>query len=770
MTNHGTHVGGVIASHDEDFMGAAPGINSLSGGTESRLLGFDHPGGKGAADPAEILNLSFGSRQTNDAADAPRDVLISLLDLGYAASAGNDNGDGAPTVANIGRNQLVMAGYNDGNTLIASDDVILGVSSRGPTPGGRKKPDLIAPGGSIMAPDIKWNDPPSHPDFTGMSGTSVAAPFGASALALLEGAGIGDSAAQRAILINSARDWTGSDAGITHGWTPGGQGSWQPEVGWGVLDLEAALADRGNYELGSVEEGSARFFRANSATGSKTTLAWELRGTWPNYPANGSQPIEFTTSNLDLRQYRADTLLEAAPPADPGHGGGPDAVDPNDTVEQVRSPGGGQMIYKVSSESTVEGLDAEPFAIASTEALTPLVNPEVEPFGSTVKASGPVSCSSEIGITTNLRNQSPDLDAAEARVTLQLPRGVELVAGDQSRSVADGTLGADTGSSAASWTVRASTDGMKTLSIVGSGAAMGETFISVEKVRLDADCSPPSTSIDSGPSGPTNARSPTFEFSADEPASFSCSIDGGAFSQCDAPLTLRGLGEGPHNLAVRATDAAGNPGGIASRDFIVDRTPPVTRLSSGPRGATREVRPSFSFTSPDAAGAHCALDDTEFAPCRSPVLVGPLADGPHVFRVRSIDAAGNLEPDPAARRFEVDTELSGARVRFDRRQRPPRRKPKVKLRAGAAEAVLARASGKARLPGRDARLAAASGNAAPAKLARLKLKPKSRRDTKRIRKRLARRGRVNARIKVRLTDRLGNRERKRFRIRLKPRA
>ena len=113
--DHGTHVGGVVASQDGTYMGAAPGIDTLLGGSETRLLGFADSGGAGATDPAEVINLSFGSTITDDDDDSPQDVLVALFGHGKAAGAGNDNVDGTPALANIGRNQLIMGGYNDLN-------------------------------------------------------------------------------------------------------------------------------------------------------------------------------------------------------------------------------------------------------------------------------------------------------------------------------------------------------------------------------------------------------------------------------------------------------------------------------------------------------------------------------------------------------------------------------------------------------------------------------------------------------------------------------
>ena len=223
-----------------------------------------------------------------DDEDHPDDVLTSVFGIGQAFAAGNENNDGSPTVGNIGRNVLTVAGFNDLGTVASTDDVVLGASSRGPTPGGRKKPDLTAPAGAVVAPSSFWNSPPSNPDFTAMSGTSFAAPHVAGAMTLLEGAGIADPMAQRAILIDSARDWDGAATGLI-GWAPP-QVGWRPEVGWGELNLTAALAERSNYRLGAVKGGEAAYYAATVPGGGKATLAYELRGYFVGFPIRARRP------------------------------------------------------------------------------------------------------------------------------------------------------------------------------------------------------------------------------------------------------------------------------------------------------------------------------------------------------------------------------------------------------------------------------------------------------------------------------------------------
>jgi hypothetical protein len=107
-------------------------------------LGVDTESSEAAEDPAETINISFGSAASWDDEDNKDDVLTNVFGVGQAFGAGNENIDGTPTVGNIGRNVLTVGGFNDVGTVDPTDDVVLGISSRGPTPGGRKKPDLTA--------------------------------------------------------------------------------------------------------------------------------------------------------------------------------------------------------------------------------------------------------------------------------------------------------------------------------------------------------------------------------------------------------------------------------------------------------------------------------------------------------------------------------------------------------------------------------------------------------------------------------------------------
>ena len=67
----------------------------------------------------------------------------------------------------------------------------------------------------------------------------------------------------------------------------------------------------------------------------------------------------------------------------------------------------------------------------------------------------------------------------------------------------------------------------------------------------------PESTIESGPPATTLSTSAVFFFTANEPATFQCALDGGAFEPCTSPRQVTGLAVGPHVFRVLATDAAG---------------------------------------------------------------------------------------------------------------------------------------------------------------------------------------------------------------------
>jgi len=168
----------------------------------------------------------------------------------------------------------------------------------------------------------------------------------------------------------------------------------------------------------------------------------------------------------------------------------------------------------------------------------------------------------------------------------------------------------------------------------------------------------PDTTITAGPSGTVNSSSASFSFTATETGStFTCSLDGAAFSACSSPINYTGLSSATHTFQVRATDSAGNIDATpASRSWTVDTLAPDTTITAGPSGSVNSTSASFSFTATESGSTFaCSLDGAAFSTCSSPKNYTSLANGSHTFQVRATDTVGNTDSTPASRTWTIDT-------------------------------------------------------------------------------------------------------------------
>jgi hypothetical protein len=214
------------------------------------------------------------------------------------------------------------------------------------------------------------------------------------------------------------------------------------------------------------------------------------------------------------------------------------------------------------------------------------------------------------------------------------------------------------------FTTDALADGSHTFEVFAVDAA-GNAEGTPARRAFRVDALAPHTQITSGPAGPTDDATPTFEFTAGEPSAFECRIDEGAFAPCTSPFTSEALPDGAHTFAVRAIDDAGNRDGTPpSRTFTVDTNAPQTAITGGPSGAIRDATPTFAMTSSEPGSTfRCQIDDAPPAPCSSPFTpASPLADGPHTITIVAVDAAGNPDPRPSTRSIVVDTQPPDTRI------------------------------------------------------------------------------------------------------------
>ncbi len=195
---HGTHVAATAAGNGT-LKGVAPDANILAyrvlnqsgrGKLDWIISGIERavdPNQDGDfSDQADVINMSLGGTVTWPGVDLLAQVVNTAVDNGAVTvvSAGNDydyKRIGTPGVAQ----KVITVGATD------NEDNIAEFSSRGPVDvlGFYLKPDVVAPGSSICAAQLgdAWYENQCLDDkHTAISGTSMAAPHVAGAVALLK--------------------------------------------------------------------------------------------------------------------------------------------------------------------------------------------------------------------------------------------------------------------------------------------------------------------------------------------------------------------------------------------------------------------------------------------------------------------------------------------------------------------------------------------------------------------------------------------------------
>ncbi|HST68105.1 MAG TPA: choice-of-anchor Q domain-containing protein [Solirubrobacterales bacterium] len=155
--------------------------------------------------------------------------------------------------------------------------------------------------------------------------------------------------------------------------------------------------------------------------------------------------------------------------------------------------------------------------------------------------------------------------------------------------------------------------------------------------------------------GPT----PTHALRADSPAldrgdSFGSTVDQRGLAR-PVDLTTRSNSEGGDGADVGAFELQALPGGDkpAPTPILVaatagDRTPPNTRIVSGPPRVTFGQLATFRFNSTESQSRfQCKIDGRRWRGCRSPLRWKVSAGRKHVFKVRAIDRFGNVDLSPA---------------------------------------------------------------------------------------------------------------------------
>ena len=160
---HGTFVAGLIAGDGSSSAGAFPGVAPGAEVLDVRVAGDDGTsslvrvlrGLQAVADDPEVdvLNLSLSSGSPLPYQLDPLTRALEVLwtrGVVVVVPAGND-GDGGITSPGLDPYLLTVGGLAEGGTAARSDDTVASWSSVGPAPQGIAKPELVAPGTSLVS-------------------------------------------------------------------------------------------------------------------------------------------------------------------------------------------------------------------------------------------------------------------------------------------------------------------------------------------------------------------------------------------------------------------------------------------------------------------------------------------------------------------------------------------------------------------------------------------------------------------------------------------
>ncbi|HYP55001.1 MAG TPA: hypothetical protein VEQ41_01685 [Solirubrobacterales bacterium] len=180
---------------------------------------------------------------------------------------------------------------------------------------------------------------------------------------------------------------------------------------------------------------------------------------------------------------------------------------------------------------------------------------------------------------------------------------------------------------------------------------------------FEVDTVPPDTTITATPGPVSSGFSASFSFaSSEEHPTFVCRLDNGPTQTCEPGKTFFFLADGNHTFRVWASDQATNQDPTpAVHTFFVDTafgdaTAPFTAILSGPPKHTKQPSARFTYTTNEPGGRfECRLDGQAFAACEpAGKAYAGVANGRHVFEVRAVDRAGNVDPTPEPYVWTVD--------------------------------------------------------------------------------------------------------------------
>jgi subtilisin family serine protease len=456
---HGTHIAGTIASTNSTYRGIAYGLDYLLNGKAAFNSGGNAwmywSDGMACTDwaldtaqKADVINLSYGGTASSDDGgyerfwDAVVDQMYAVVTISAGNSGPNNNTISSPSIA---YNVISVANINDQNTIPRSDDVIYSSSSRGPTPAGRKKPDLAAPGSAIYSTNYNWETSSYYVNYWG---TSMAAPHVAGAATLVMDAGVTDPMAVKALLINTAED-----KGTT---------GWDTAYGWGYINLTHLASHVTDYFAGSVAPSPAyKFYAGPAYANDLATLVWHRRAVYNNaaYPST-----YYTLTDLDLYLYNEATNTTLG-----------SSLSGIDNVEQVKAGADySEVVVKIDSWSgSIAGAGTEDYVLATEEGFSAKAGPHLQVITTTVTGDIEGPAGTVLNVSVRVQNNG-DLRAHSVFLNATYGDGLTRNSGNDSNSI--GNLDDGSSSGIYSWQFTKTDDDPQWVRLQATSSSYEEVF------------------------------------------------------------------------------------------------------------------------------------------------------------------------------------------------------------------------------------------------------------------------------------------------------
>jgi hypothetical protein len=139
----------------------------------------------------------------------------------------------------------------------------------------------------------------------------------------------------------------------------------------------------------------------------------------------------------------------------------------------------------------------------------------------------------------------------------------------------------------------------------------GNTYTGASPANFVADdVVAPTVTFGDRPADLTDSATAAWTFTANEPSTFECALDGGAYAACTSPHQLTGIAAGAHTLFVRATDAAGNVTTVSDDWTVTPPGPPANLWIDGGAGTCTRSAAGAPY---DPATACESLDEAYHA-------------------------------------------------------------------------------------------------------------------------------------------------------------